>query len=84
MKTKSSLQAQLENRLKRLKLTALLRSGSLSWLSSNVTDPQHPQLAQVNGDNMVYAASLPKIAVLLAALERVHEGELRSMMKRAS
>ncbi len=35
-----------------------------------------PSLAQVNGDAMMYAASLPKIAILLAAFERIHEGKL--------
>ncbi|MGB5473355.1 MAG: serine hydrolase [Gammaproteobacteria bacterium] len=71
-----SLQAQLENRLKRLKLDGAVRSGDLAVALVDVTDPQHPQLAQVNGDDMVYAASLPKIAILLAAFERVHEGKL--------
>jgi beta-lactamase class A len=71
-----SLQAQLENRLKRLNLDGAVRSGDLAVALVDVTDPQHPRLATVNGDDMVYAASLPKIAILLAAFERVHEGTL--------
>ena len=72
-----SLQTQLENRIKRLKLDGAVSSGDLAVALVDVTDPHHPQLAQVNGDEMVYAASLPKIAILLAAFERVHEGKLQ-------
>ncbi len=71
------LQAQLEKRLKRLKLDAAVQRGDLAVALVDVTDPQHPGLAQVNGDNMMYAASLPKIAILLAAFERVQEGKLQ-------
>ena len=73
----AALQVQLEKRLKRLNLDAAVRSGDLAVALVDVTDPQHPQLAQVNGDDMVYAASLPKIAILLAAFERVQEGKLQ-------
>lgn len=72
-----TLQKQLENRLKRLNLDAAVREGNLAVALVDVTDPQHPQLAQVNGDDMVYAASLPKIAILLATFERIHEGKLK-------
>ena len=70
------LQAQLESRIKHLKLDAPVRRGQLAVALVDVTDPQHPSLAQVNGDEMMYAASLPKIAILLAAFERIHEGSL--------
>jgi beta-lactamase class A len=70
------LQANLESRLKHLKLDAPVRRGELAVALVDVTDPQHPSLAQVNGDEMMYAASLPKIAILLAAFERIHEGRL--------
>ena len=70
------LQAQLESRIKHLKLDAPVRRGQLAVALVDVTDPQHPSLAQVNGDEMMYAASLPKIAILLAAFERIHEGRL--------
>jgi len=71
-----ALQTQLEKRLKHLHLDSAVKSGDLAVALVDVTDPQHPQLAQVNGDDMLYAASLPKIAILLAAFERVHEGKL--------
>lgn len=73
----TALQAQLEKRLKRLNLDAAVRRGELAVALVDITDPRHPQLAQVNGDDMMYAASLPKIAILLAAFERVQEGKLQ-------
>jgi beta-lactamase class A len=75
--TNPKLQAQLEKRLKRLKLDAAVQRGDLAVALVDVTDPRHPGLAQVNGDEMMYAASLPKIAILLAAFERVQEGKLQ-------
>ncbi len=72
-----ALQKQLEKRLKRLNLDGAVRRGDLAVALVDVTDPQHPSLAQVNGDSMVYAASLPKIAILLAAFERIHDGKLQ-------
>lgn len=72
----AALQRQLEQRIKRLNLDGPVRKGQLAIALVDVTDPQHPSLAHVNGDSMVYAASLPKIAILLAAFERVHEGKL--------
>ncbi len=70
------LQRQLEQRIKRLNLDGPVNKGQLAIALVDVTDPQRPSLAHVNGDSMVYAASLPKIAILLAAFERVHEGKL--------
>ncbi|MBU1191644.1 MAG: class A beta-lactamase-related serine hydrolase [Gammaproteobacteria bacterium] len=72
-----ALQKQLEKRLKRLNLDGAVRRGDLAVALVDVTDPQHPSLAQVNGDEMMYAASLPKIAILLAAFERIHDGKLQ-------
>jgi beta-lactamase class A len=41
-----------------------------------VTDPDKPHLAELNGSDMVYAASLPKIAILLGAAVEIDEGRL--------
>ncbi len=35
----------------------------------DITDLQHPKVAGVNPDVMLYAASLPKIAILLGAFQ---------------
>lgn len=40
----------------------------------DLRNPSHLKYASVNGDHMMYAASLPKIAVLLAAMDAVEDG----------
>jgi len=42
----------------------------------DVSDPMHPRVAAVNGDHMLYAASLPKIAILLGAYAQAEQGAL--------
>lgn len=42
----------------------------------DMRDPARPRFASVNGDEMMYAASLPKIAILLAAMDALDKGEL--------
>ena len=44
----------------------------------NLKNPAHPRIASINGDEMMYAASLPKIAILLAAMDALEKGELES------
>ncbi len=39
--------------------------------------PDGPRFASINGNNMMYAASLPKIAVLLAAFDAFQDGSLQ-------
>jgi len=43
----------------------------------DLRDPAHLKYAAINSKHMMYAASLPKIAVLLSAMEAVNEGCLR-------
>jgi beta-lactamase class A len=42
----------------------------------DITDLKRPRVAEFNGDVMLYAASLPKIAILLGALVEVERGNL--------
>lgn len=70
------LQRGLEASLVELGLAGAARSHHLAVALVDVTDVAHPRVAAVNGDHMMYAASLPKIAVLLAAFERIAEGAL--------
>ncbi|MGJ5642603.1 serine hydrolase [Formosa sp. S-31] len=42
----------------------------------DLNEPDQPRFADINGDEMMYAASLPKIAVLLAAEDAIDKGEL--------
>lgn len=42
----------------------------------DLRDPESAKFARVNGLEMMYAASLPKIAILLAAMDAIDKGEL--------
>ncbi|WP_299215096.1 serine hydrolase [uncultured Dokdonia sp.] len=42
----------------------------------DLSDVNNIRFARVNGNHMMYAASLPKIAVLLAAMDAIEKGEL--------
>lgn len=44
----------------------------------DMRDLSRPRFAAVNGDEMMYAASLPKIAILLAAVDAIDKGELEA------
>lgn len=71
------LQAKLENRLKQNKRWAsLIRHERMSIGLVDLTHPESPRFARINGDIMLYAASLPKIAVLLSAYQAFEDGIL--------
>ncbi len=54
----------------------LLRRKKLAVGVVDLTDPARPRFARANGNAMMYAASLPKIAILLAAYEAFEDGSL--------
>ena len=70
------VQAALDASLKKLALDGAVREGRLAATLVDITDPSHPRMAQVNGDHMMYAASLPKIAILLGAFQKAAEDQL--------
>ena len=41
-----------------------------------ISDPAGPRLAGVNGNVMMYAASMPKLGILLGAFKRIERGEI--------
>ena len=43
----------------------------------DLRDPDQAKFASINGNYMMYAASLPKIAILLAAEDAIDKGELK-------
>lgn len=71
-----TLQAGLERSLQSLGLWRAVESGKLGLAVADITDPAHPRVAEVNGDRMFYAASLPKIAILLGAFVEAERGRL--------
>jgi len=72
----AALQRGLEASLSNLGLARAAREQNLAVALVDVTDLASPRVAAVNGDHEMYAASLPKIAVLLAAFERIAEGSM--------
>ena len=70
------LQKGLEKCLISLNLKKATNHKSLSIVLVDITDPSSPRMAHVNPNEMMYAASLPKIAILLGAFERVSNGEM--------
>lgn len=43
----------------------------------NLSNPYDVKYASVNGNYMMYAASLPKIAILLSAMDAIQKGEIK-------
>ena len=70
------LQKGLQQRLVELKLDKAASHKSLSIVLVDITDPAFPRMAYINPNEMMYAASLPKIAILLGAFERVARGQM--------
>jgi beta-lactamase class A len=70
------LQAQTEQIVKKLNLSRARSEGRLAMSLVDITDPSRPRYAGVNDRQMMYAASLPKIAVLVAGFERIRAGLL--------
>ena len=72
------LQAGLANIISsRKKWARLAESNKIGIGLVDLRDPYNVRFARINGSNMMYAASLPKIAVLLAAMDAIEKGELQ-------
>jgi beta-lactamase class A len=56
---------------------SLIRAGKMSVGLVDLSNPKAPRFAQVNGDTMMYGASLPKLMVLLAAFQGFADGTLK-------
>ena len=70
------LQKELETRLGWLQLKNAAKRRDLSVVIVDITDISKPRMAYVNPNKMMYAASLPKIAILLGAFEKIATGEM--------
>ena len=69
------LQKGLQQTVNKLGLAKAVRKGTLSIALVDITDVNQPRLATINGDQMMYAASLPNIAILFGAFERIERGD---------
>ncbi|MBF0288546.1 MAG: serine hydrolase [SAR324 cluster bacterium] len=75
--TDSPLQQRLEKKLSQNKRwNPLIKQQKMGVGLVDLTDPQHIKFARVNGKVEMYAASLPKIAILLASFEAFEQGTL--------
>ena len=70
------LQKRLQSVIRRLRLDGAVDAGRLAVSLVDITQVQEPRMAAVNGDAMLYAASLPKIAILLGAFVEMERGRI--------
>ena len=74
----SSLQTNLRDELaSRPEWNDLIVQKKMAVGLVDLSDPENVRFARVNGNHMMYAASLPKIAILLAAMDAIEKGELK-------
>lgn len=74
----NDLEAQMKNALQENPLYAqLIREKRLAVGLVDLRDPLKARFARVNGNEMMYAASLPKIAILLATMDALENKELQ-------
>ena len=69
-----ALQRSLEGAVRDLGLEAQLAHKHLALALVDVTDAQAPRLAMLNGDEMMYAASMPKLGILFGAMAEAENG----------
>lgn len=70
------LEDGLREALRELGLQGALDQRKLAVALVDITDVRNPRVAALNGDSMLYAASLPKIAVMLGVYQKAAEGRL--------
>lgn len=70
------LQSALIQTLDRLDLLQQCKSNKLMVSLVDITNPAKPRMASFNSDGMIYAASLPKIAIMLGAFQAAESQRL--------
>ena len=73
----TELQQNLEQVIKQQGLWKQIQKKHLAIALVNISELTKPKLAELNGNKMLYAASLPKIAILLAAFVEIELGNLK-------
>ena len=74
----NSLQTILKKEIDKNKIwKGLISNKTMAIGIVDLTDMNNIKYAGINDNNMMYAASLPKIAVLLAAMDAIEKGELK-------
>ncbi len=76
--TNKNLQVNLEKELNgNPEWKRLIANKKMAVGVVDLSNPNMVKYASVNGNHMMYAASLPKIAILLAAMDAIEKGELK-------
>lgn len=70
------LQSAIEARVNQLGLRQAVTEKKLCLALVDISDPSEPRVADLNGDHMMYAASLPKIGILLGAFVEIERGRI--------
>ncbi|SFZ91892.1 beta-lactamase class A [Flaviramulus basaltis] len=74
----ATLQKSLEKELKaNPEWKNLISQKKMSVGIVDLSNPEKVRYASINGNYMMYAASLPKIAILLSAMDAIEKGELK-------
>lgn len=74
----STLQQNLEDEINtHADWNKLISQKKLAIGVVDLSDPENVKFARINGNHMMYAASLPKIAILLSAMDAIDKGELK-------
>jgi beta-lactamase class A len=55
----------------------LIKNSKMAVGVVDISDPLNVKFGRVNGNEMMYAASLPKLGILLAAMDAIEKGEMR-------
>ena len=71
------LQNRLKGAVRKLGLSRAVKYRKLAVTLVDITDMDNPRVAELNGDEMIYAASLPKLAILLAVFEKLNRENRR-------
>ena len=72
----ADLQNKLNKKVRRLGLWSAVKTGKLTLAIVDITNLNNPRVASLNGDKMMYAASLPKIAIMFGVFQKIHEGKM--------
>ena len=70
------LQQQLDGIMGRLGYHKAIEDRRLAVVLVDISDLMMPRVAGVNGSHMIYAASIPKLAILLGAFIEIRDGNL--------
>ncbi|WP_047415819.1 serine hydrolase [Cellulophaga sp. Hel_I_12] len=74
----ATLQSNLERELKsNPEWRKLISEKKMAVGVVDLSNQNNTRFARINGNHMMYAASLPKIAILLAAMDAIDKGELK-------